>query len=92
VTVFTTDPEVIAEHQMHYVGFCRLSCYIHSINGAAYSKLPESYKSIVLTLQTRFFLPLVSILPNFFGIFECGLSLIADILATIITAIFKKKK
>jgi Na+-driven multidrug efflux pump len=90
---FTIDPEVIAEHQMHYVGFFAASPIISiQLIGAAYFQAAGKLQKHCFDIANKVFLiPLVSILPNFFGIFECGLSLIADILATIITLFSKKR-
>jgi putative MATE family efflux protein len=97
VTVFTTDPEVIAEtpNALRWVFAASPVISIQLIGAAYFQAAGKATKALFLTLSKQgfFLIPLVLILPNFFGIFGVWISFpIADILATIITAYFLKKE
>jgi putative MATE family efflux protein len=97
VTVFTTDPQVIAEtpNALRWVFAASPVIAIQLIGAAYFQAAGKARKALFLTLSKQgfFLIPLVLILPNFFGIFGVWISFpIADVLSTIITAYFLKKE
>ena len=97
VAVFTNDPEVIAEtpNALRWVFAASPIIAIQLIGAAYFQAAGKAKKALFLTLtkQGFFLIPLVLILPNFFGIFGVWVAFpIADILSTIITAYFLKKE
>jgi hypothetical protein len=67
--------------------------YCHPIR-AAYFQAAEMLRKRCLTLSKQGFLnnPLVLLLPNFFGILSLGRLPIADVLSTILTGYFLRKR
>jgi len=97
VAVFTNDPEVIAEtpNALRWVFAASPIIAIQLIGAAYFQAAGKAKKALLLTLSKQgfFLIPLVLILPNFFGIFGVWVAFpIADILSTIITAYFLKKE
>lgn len=97
VAIFTTDPKVIAEtpNALRWVFAASPIIAIQLIGAAYFQAAGKAKKALFLTLtkQGFFLIPLVLILPNFFGIFGVWVAFpIADILSTIITAYFLKKE
>ncbi|RZK11014.1 MAG: MATE family efflux transporter, partial [Flavobacterium sp.] len=91
------DPEVIAEtpNALRWVFAASPIIAIQLIGAAYFQAAGKAKKALFLTLtkQGFFLIPLVLILPNFFGIFGVWVAFpIADILSTIITAYFLKKE
>ncbi|EIA09915.1 MATE family efflux transporter [Flavobacterium frigoris] len=97
VAVFTTDSKVIAEtpNALRWVFAASPIIAIQLIGAAYFQAAGKAKKALFLTLSKQgfFLIPLVLILPNFFGIFGVWVSFpIADILSTIITGYFLKKE
>jgi putative MATE family efflux protein len=97
VAVFTTDSKVIAEtpNALRWVFAASPVIAIQLIGAAYFQAAGKAKKALFLTLSKQgfFLIPLVLILPNFFGIFGVWVSFpIADVLSTIITGYFLKKE
>ena len=97
VAVFTTDPQVIAEtpNALRWVFAASPIIAIQLIGAAYFQAAGMAKKALFLTLSKQgfFLIPLVLILPNFFGIFGVWISFpIADVLSTLITGYFLKKE
>ncbi|NBL65441.1 MATE family efflux transporter [Flavobacterium sp. NST-5] len=97
VTVFTTDQLVIDEtpNALRWVFAASPIIAIQLIGAAYFQAAGKAKKALLLTLtkQGFFLIPLVLILPHFFGIFGVWIAFpIADILSTIITGIYLKKE
>ncbi|HEX8577816.1 MAG TPA: MATE family efflux transporter [Flavobacterium sp.] len=97
VAVFTTDPKVIAEtpNALRWVFAASPIIAVQLIGAAYFQAAGKAKKALLLTLSKQgfFLIPLVLVLPHFFGIFGVWVSFpIADILSTIITYIFLRKE
>jgi putative MATE family efflux protein len=97
VSIFTTDPKVIAEtpEALRWVFAASPIIAIQLIGAAYFQAIGKAKKALVLTLtkQGFFLIPLVLILPYFLGIFGVWIAFpIADVLSTIITGYFLKKE
>jgi putative MATE family efflux protein len=97
VAVFTTDAKVIAEtpNALRWVFAASPIIAIQLIGAAYFQAAGKAKKALFLTLSKQgfFLIPLVLILPNFFGIFGVWVSFpIADVLSTFITGYFLKKE
>jgi len=97
VAVFTTDQLVIDEtpNALRWVFAASPIIAIQLIGAAYFQAAGKAKKALLLTLtkQGFFLIPLVLILPKFFGIFGVWVAFpIADVLSTIITAIYLKKE
>ncbi|MGO4819995.1 MULTISPECIES: MATE family efflux transporter [unclassified Flavobacterium] len=97
VAVFTTDAKVIAEtpNALRWVFAASPIIAIQLIGAAYFQAAGKAKKALFLTLSKQgfFLIPLVLILPNFFGIFGVWVSFpIADVLSTLITGYFLKKE
>ncbi|SEF53967.1 MATE family efflux transporter [Flavobacterium urumqiense] len=97
VSVFTTDPKVIAEtpEALRWVFAASPVIAIQLIGAAYFQAAGKAKKALLLTLSKQgfFLIPLVLILPNFLGIFGIWIAFpIADILSTILTGYFLKKE
>ncbi|MBC5837891.1 MATE family efflux transporter [Flavobacterium muglaense] len=97
VAVFTTDPTVIAQTPtaLRWVFAASPIIAIQLIGAAYFQAAGKAKKALFLTLSKQgfFLIPLVLILPNFFGIFGVWISFpIADVLSTLITGYFLKKE
>jgi len=97
VSVFTTDPKVIAEtpEALRWVFSASPVIAIQLIGAAYFQAAGKAKKALLLTLtkQGFFLIPLVLLLPNFLGIFGVWIAFpIADVLSTLITGYFLKKE
>ncbi|MBU2062693.1 MAG: MATE family efflux transporter, partial [Bacteroidetes bacterium] len=97
VSVFTTDIKVIEEtpNALRWVFAASPIIAIQLIGAAYFQAAGKAKKALFLTLSKQgfFLIPLVLILPNFFGIFGVWISFpIADVLSTVITGYFLKKE
>jgi putative MATE family efflux protein len=97
VAVFTTDPRVISEtpDALRWVFAASPIIAIQLIGAAYFQAAGKVIPALLLTLtkQGFFLIPLVLILPNYFGIFGVWVAFpIADVLSTTITAFFLKKE
>lgn len=97
VAVFTTDQAVITEtpDALRWVFAASPIIAVQLIGAAYFQAAGKAKKALILTLtkQGFFLIPLVLILPTFFGIFGVWVAFpIADVLSTIITGIFLKKE
>lgn len=97
VSIFTTDPKVIAEtpEALRWVFAASPIIAIQLIGAAYFQAIGKAKKALLLTLtkQGFFLIPLVLILPYFLGIFGVWIAFpIADVLSTIITGYFLKKE
>jgi putative MATE family efflux protein len=97
VAVFTNDAVVIEDtpNALRWVFAASPIIAVQLIGAAYFQAAGKATKALLLTLtkQGFFLIPLVLILPHFFGIFGVWVSFpIADILSTIVTGIFLKKE
>jgi putative MATE family efflux protein len=97
VSVFTTDPKVIAEtpEALRWVFAASPIIAIQLIGAAYFQAAGKAKKALLLTLtkQGFFLIPLVLLLPNFLGIFGVWIAFpIADVFSTIVTGYFLKKE
>lgn len=97
VSVFTTDPEVIAQtpNALRWVFAASPIIAIQLIGAAYFQAIGNAKKALLLTLSKQgfFLIPLVLILPNFLGIFGVWIAFpIADVLSTALTGYLLKKE
>lgn len=97
VTVFTDDPNIIkgTPNALRWVFAASPVIAIQLIGSAYFQSAGKALKALLLTLSKQgfFLIPLILILPNYFGIFGVWVSFpIADVLATLVTGIFLKKE
>jgi putative MATE family efflux protein len=97
VGIFTTDAFVIAEtpNALRWVFAASPIIAIQLIGAAYFQAAGKAKKALFLTLSKQgfFLIPLVLILPNFFGIFGAWIAFpISDVLSTIITYYFLNKE
>ncbi|WP_395049492.1 MATE family efflux transporter [Flavobacterium sp.] len=97
VTIFTTNPKVIADtpEALRWVFAASPIIAIQLIGAAYFQAAGKARKALLLTLSKQgfFLIPLVLILPNFMGVFGVWISFpIADVLSTILTGIFLKRE
>jgi len=97
VSVFTNDVDVIAEtpQAMRWVFAATPIIALQLIGAAYFQAAGKAIPALLLTLSKQgfFLIPLVLILPNYFGIFGVWVAFpIADILSTIITACFLRRE
>ena len=97
VSVFTNDVDVIAEtpQAMRWVFAATPIIALQLIGAAYFQAAGKAIPALLLTLSKQgfFLIPLVLILPNYFGIFGVWVAFpIADILSTIITAYFLRRE
>ncbi len=97
VTVFTDDPNIIKEtpNALRWVFAASPVIAIQLIGSAYFQSAGKALKALLLTLtkQGFFLIPLILILPNYFGIFGVWVSFpIADILATLVTGLFLRNE
>jgi putative MATE family efflux protein len=95
--VFTTDPDVIRDTPgaLRWVFAASPIIAVQLIGAAYFQAAGKATKALMLTLSKQgfFLIPLVLILPQFFGIFGVWVAFpIADVLSTIVTGIFLKKE
>lgn len=97
VTVFTNDALVLAEtpNALRWVFAASPIIAVQLIGSAYFQAVGKAKKALLLTLSKQgfFLIPLVLILPNFFGIFGVWVAFpISDVLSTLLTAFFLKKE
>jgi putative MATE family efflux protein len=97
VTVFTQDPKIIAQTTiaLRWVFAASPVIAIQLIGAAYFQAAGKARKALLLTLSKQgfFLIPLVLILPNFFGIFGVWVAFpISDTLSTLLTAYFLRKE
>lgn len=95
--IFTTDPEVIRDTPgaLRWVFAASPIIAVQLIGAAYFQAAGKATKALMLTLSKQgfFLIPLVLILPRFFGIFGVWIAFpIADVLSTIVTGVFLKKE
>lgn len=95
--VFTTDPDVIRDTPgaLRWVFAASPIIAVQLIGAAYFQAAGKATKALMLTLSKQgfFLIPLVLILPQFFGIFGVWVAFpIADVLSTIVTGIFLKRE
>lgn len=95
VSVFTTDAEVIRDTPgaLRWVFAASPIIAVQLIGAAYFQAAGKATKALMLTLSKQgfFLIPLVLILPQFFGIFGVWVAFpIADVLSTILTGLFLK--
>jgi putative MATE family efflux protein len=97
VSVFTTDEVILAEtpSAMRCVFLAIPIIAIQLIGSAYFQAIGKATPALLLTLtrQGFFFIPLILILPNFFGELGVWISFpIADLLSTIVTGYFLNRE
>ena len=97
VSVFTTDVGIMEKtpEALRCVFAASPIIAIQLIGAAYFQAAGKATKALLLTLtkQGFFLIPLILILPHFFGIFGVWISFpIADVLSTTITGLFLKKE
>lgn len=91
--LFTTDPEVIKEtpSAMRWVFAATPIIAVQLIGAAYFQAVGKAIPALLLTLtrQGFFFIPLIFILPRFYGELGVWMSFpISDVLSTVVTALF----
>ena len=97
VAVFTADETVLAQtpNALRWVFAASPIIAIQLIGAAYFQAAGKAKKALFLTLSKQgfFLIPLVLILPNFFGIFGAWIAFpISDVLSTIITYYFLNRE
>lgn len=97
VALFTTDAAVIRDTPaaLRWVFAASPIIAVQLIGAAYFQAAGKATKALMLTLSKQgfFLIPLVLILPQFFGIFGVWVAFpIADVLSTIITGVFLKRE
>lgn len=97
VLLFTDDAAVLADapRTLRWIFAASPIIAIQLIGSAYFQAAGKALKALLLTLtkQGFFLIPLVLILPRYFGIFGIWVAFpIADVLATIVTGIFLRKE
>ncbi|AWA29179.1 MATE family efflux transporter [Flavobacterium magnum] len=97
VTLFTTDQSVMDDtpNALRWVFAASPVIAIQLIGAGYFQAAGKAVKALMLTLSKQgfFLIPLILILPRFFDIFGVWVSFpIADVLATITTALFLKRE
>jgi putative MATE family efflux protein len=95
--VFTTDPDIIRDTPgaLRWVFAASPIIAVQLIGAAYFQAAGKATRALMLTLSKQgfFLIPLVLILPQFFGIFGVWVAFpIADVLSTIVTGLFLKKE
>lgn len=95
--VFTTDPAIIRDtpEALRWVFAASPIIAVQLIGAAYFQAAGKATKALLLTLSKQgfFLIPLILILPQFYGIFGVWVAFpIADVLSTIVTGIFLKKE
>lgn len=95
--IFTTDPDVIEQTPgaLRWVFAASPIIAIQLIGAAYFQSAGKAVKALLLTLSKQgfFLIPLVLILPQFFGILGVWIAFpIADVLSTLLTGLFLKKE
>jgi putative MATE family efflux protein len=97
IAMFTTDVKVIADapNALRWVFAASPVIAVQLIGAAYFQAAGEAKKALLLTLSKQgfFLIPLVLVLPNFFGIFGVWVAFpIADVLSTLLTGYFLRKE
>lgn len=97
VSVFTKDASIIAEtpNALRWVFAATPIIALQLIGSAYFQAAGKAIPALLLTLSKQgfFLIPLVLILPNYFGIFGVWVAFpIADFLSTVVTAYFLKRE
>ncbi|MFC4738524.1 MATE family efflux transporter [Flavobacterium ponti] len=97
VAVFSNDADIIKEtpNALRIVFAASPIIAIQLIGAAYFQAAGKAIPALLLTLtkQGFFLIPLILVLPNYYGIFGVWISFpIADILSTIVTAFFLKRE
>jgi putative MATE family efflux protein len=97
IAIFTSNARIIAEapSALRWVFAASPVIAVQLIGAAYFQAAGEAKKALLLTLSKQgfFLIPLVLILPNFFGIFGVWVAFpIADVLSTLLTGYFLKKE
>ncbi|MES2544484.1 MAG: MATE family efflux transporter [Bacteroidota bacterium] len=95
-SIFTEDQKVLRDtpNAIRWIFATSAIIVVQLIGSAYFQAIGKAKPSLLLTLSKQgiFLIPLLLILPNFFGIFGVWLSFpIADILATLVTVYFLRK-
>lgn len=96
-SVFTNDPDILSEtpHYMRWVFAATPIVAIQLIGSAYFQAIGKAVPALLLTLtrQGFFFIPLIFILPYFFGELGVWISFpLADVLSTIVTGYFLNRE
>jgi putative MATE family efflux protein len=97
VSVFTTDAAILSEtpHYMRWVFAATPIIAIQLIGSAYFQAIGKAVPALLLTLtrQGFFFIPLIFILPHYFGELGVWISFpAADVLSTIVTGYFLNRE
>ncbi len=97
VSVFTTDKDILSEtpHYMRWVFAATPVIAIQLIGSAYFQAIGKAVPALLLTLtrQGFFFIPLIFILPHYFGELGVWISFpAADVLSTIVTGYFLNRE
>jgi Na+-driven multidrug efflux pump len=97
VTIFTDDSTVLSEtpNALRWVFAASPIIAVQLIGSAYFQAVGKARKALLLTLSKQgfFLIPLVLILPNFFGIFGVWVAFpISDVLSTLLTGFFLRKE
>ena len=97
VSVFTDDAEILSKtpHNMRWVFAATPIIAIQLIGSAYFQAIGKAVPALLLTLtrQGFFFIPLIFILPHYFGELGVWISFpIADVLSTIVTGYFLNRE
>jgi putative MATE family efflux protein len=97
ISVFTKDSDILSEtpHYMRWVFAATPIVAIQLIGSAYFQAIGKAVPALLLTLtrQGFFFIPLIFILPYFFGELGVWISFpVADVLSTIVTGYFLNRE
>ncbi|HZJ35552.1 MAG TPA: MATE family efflux transporter [Gillisia sp.] len=97
VRIFTNNPKIITEtpHAMRWVFAATPIIALQLIGSAYFQAIGKAVPALLLTLSRQgfFFIPLVMILPRYFGEIGVWISFpLADVLSTILTAFFLNRE
>ncbi|MDN3723203.1 MATE family efflux transporter [Aequorivita sp. SDUM287046] len=97
VSVFTDDAEILTEtpHYMRWVFAATPIIAIQLIGSAYFQAIGKAVPALLLTLSRQgfFFIPLIFILPHYFGELGVWISFpVADVLSTIVTGYFLNRE
>ena len=97
VSVFTDNPAVLSEtpHAMRWVFAAVPIIALQLIGSAYFQAIGKAVPALLLTLSRQgfFFIPLVLILPNYFGEIGVWISFpLADVLSTVVTGVFLNRE
>lgn len=97
VSVFTNDPDILSKtpYYMRWVFAATPIIAIQLIGSAYFQAIGKAVPALLLTLtrQGFFFIPLIFILPHYFGELGVWISFpVADVLSTIVTGYFLNRE